>query len=130
MARSELEAILLNFLTNSLKAMDREDQGQARLAVHASEEGEWVLLRFQDNGAGIDPTITDRIFDPFVTTSGLGDELLGAGTGLGLKIVRDIAELNGGSVGVGVADTGYTTCLELRLPRWQAEVGHSAGHAS
>lgn len=121
MARSELLAILINFLTNALKAMDREGQRERRIAVNVREDGDEIVLKFQDSGTGIDESIRDRIFDPFITTPRLEADMLGTGTGLGLKVVRDIAEVNGGSVGIGAPDHGYTTCFELRLPAWRPD---------
>ena len=117
MARSELVAVLINLLTNSVKAMDAEG-GERRIAIRAGgDEGE-VVIRFQDTGSGIKPHLAERIFDAFVTDTTSDVSELGAGTGLGLKIVRDIAEANGGSVAISEPDDGYRTCFEVRLPRW------------
>jgi signal transduction histidine kinase len=121
MARSELVAVLINLLTNAVKAMDAEG-GERRISIDAAGEDREVVVRFQDTGAGINATLVDRIFDAFVTDTASSISELGAGTGLGLKIVRDIAEANGGSVAVADADDGYRTCFEVRLPRWSRQV--------
>lgn len=121
MSRSELEAVLFNFLTNSIKALDREGLANRRIAVDAQEVSGRIVLRFQDTGRGIDPAIRDAVFEPFVTSSSASDSELGTGTGLGLKIVADIAEANGGSVRVADADPPFVTCFELTLPQWHPE---------
>jgi signal transduction histidine kinase len=121
MARSELEAILINLLTNSVKAMDAEGHRDRRISISAFDDNEDVSLRFQDTGGGIDPKIRDRMFDPFVTDTRSPVSELGTGTGLGLKIVKDIVEDNGGSVQAIDPDGSYTTCIEVRLPRWVAQ---------
>jgi len=118
--RSELDAVLFNFLTNAIKAMDLEGHTDRRIRVEVSEDGEEVLLRFHDSGKGIDEEIRERVFEAFVTSSLAHDTELGAGTGLGLKIVMDIARENGGSVVIGEAIESYKTCFELRLPKAKA----------
>ncbi|HWW68268.1 MAG TPA: sensor histidine kinase, partial [Solirubrobacterales bacterium] len=121
MARSELEAILINLLTNSIKAMDAEGQPSRRVSISAAADDGEVRLRFQDTGGGIDPKIRNRMFEPFVTDTRSPVSELGTGTGLGLKIVKDIVEYNGGSVSVVDPDDSYATCIEIRLPRWSAQ---------
>lgn len=116
MARSQFEAILFNFLSNSIKALDREGLENRKIRVDGLLVDGDAVVRFQDSGVGIEPGMAERIFDAFFTTSQSGDETLGVGTGLGLKIVRDIALAQGGSVAVAEADVGFETCLELRLP--------------
>lgn len=122
MARSELEAILINFLTNAIKAMDPEAHPERRARITARPSGKDVLLRFEDTGVGVDPAIRDNVFDPFVSDTRSSLSELGSGTGLGLKIVADIASANGGSVSLGEPSDGYTTSFELRLPRWREQL--------
>lgn len=116
MSRSELVALLFNLVTNAVRAVDREGWANRRIAVSATQRGDVVDLRVQDTGTGIDPMISDRVFDAFVTTSTPGDPAVGVGTGLGLKIVRDIAEANGGSAAISEADEGYVTSFTVSLP--------------
>lgn len=118
MTRAELEAILMNFLTNAVKAMDAEGHAERRVHVEAVHEDAHALLRFSDTGRGVSPQVQDRMFEAFVTTSTPHSEL-GSGTGLGLRIVSDIAEAYGGSVSLVPPPEGFTTSLELRLPSAQ-----------
>ena len=56
------------------------------------------------------------MFDPFFTTTmGEDDGVAGPGTGLGLKIVSDVAESYGGSVAVGAPSAGYTCRMEFSV---------------
>ena len=115
MARSELEAILINLLTNALKAF--EGTRHRRILVTAEEDDGGILLRFQDSGNGVSEEVRGTLFEPFVTTSLASDSDLGLGTGLGLKIVHDIVQANRGSVKLGQAAEGFVTCFEVRLPQ-------------
>jgi signal transduction histidine kinase len=121
MTRSELDAILFNFLTNAVKAMDYEGHIERRIQIEGRRENKSAVIRFEDTGVGIDPNVADRLFDPFVTTSQPGDSELGIGTGLGLKIVADIAEAYEGAVAVAPPSDGFRTCFVLTLPRWEGE---------
>lgn len=121
MARSEIEAILINLLTNAVKAMDAEGHRTRCVSIAAVADDGEVRLRFQDTGGGVDPKIRDRMFEPFVTDTRSPVSELGTGTGLGLKIVKDIVEDNGGSVRLAAPDDPYATCIEVRLPRWSAQ---------
>jgi signal transduction histidine kinase len=125
MARSELQAMLFNLLTNSIKAMDGDGQEGKEISISAQAHNGEVRLRFQDTGAGIDPKISDRIFEPFVTDTRRSLSELGTGTGLGLKIVKDIVEDHGGKIAVADPDTPFRTCIEITLPRWKKQKGKS-----
>ncbi|HUX90433.1 MAG TPA: sensor histidine kinase [Gallionellaceae bacterium] len=117
MHRSEIDSVLFNFLTNSIKAMDRANTGNRKIKISADREGEYVRIGFQDTGSGVDPAIADKIFDAFFTTHQYGDdELVGPGSGLGLKIVSDIASANSGLVRLGDAEQGFNCRFEFLVP--------------
>jgi signal transduction histidine kinase/anti-sigma regulatory factor (Ser/Thr protein kinase) len=121
MHRSELFAVLLNFTTNSIKAIKRAGHaGQilVRLGVNGSGN---TTLSFLDNGDGIAEEVADTLFDPFVTTTAARptssrEDDIQIGSGLGLAIVRDVVQAAGGQVAVGKAHAPYATCLVITLP--------------
>jgi two-component system cell cycle sensor histidine kinase/response regulator CckA len=73
--------------------------------------GVFVEIRVQDNGCGISPHLLDRVFEPFFTTKPDG-----AGTGLGLSVVRGIVRTHGGHVAIE-STVGQGTSVMVRLPQ-------------
>jgi len=71
-----------------------------------------VAIQVSDRGAGIDPSIRDRLFDPFVTTKP-------GGSGLGLSIAQRAAAAHGGVVMVSAPgdETRFTLVVPRRRPR-------------
>jgi len=87
----ELNQIWANLVDNALDAV----QDGGNVTVTAKLEGDRVVVRVTDNGAGIPPEVQSRIFDPFFTTKEVGK-----GTGLGLDIVRRLVDRNDGLIDV------------------------------
>ena len=117
MHASEFDSVLLNFLTNSIKSMKRAKVSPRRVRIDARLEDKYAVLGFEDNGTGIADGDRDRAFDAFFTTTINSDEdgVAGPGTGLGLKIVSDIAETYGGDVAFVDPSEGYKCRIEFRL---------------
>lgn len=120
MHTSEWTSILFNLYTNAKKAIRREKvKGKIKFVVGKEENK--VYLEFSDNGDGVPDANKERIFLPFFTTStpvgfdAPEDEKL-TGTGLGLKIVRDIIVGYGGSIQLISPEEGYSTCFRIDLP--------------
>lgn len=116
MHRAELEAVLFNLLTNSIKAMDVEGQTARRISISAGLSDGMVKIRFEDNGHGVNEKLRPKLFEAFVTSSAPGEGVLGAGTGLGLKVVSDIVQEARGSISLADPSEGFSTCFEVRLP--------------
>jgi signal transduction histidine kinase len=122
MHASEWSSILFNLYTNSKKAIRREGvTGKIKIVIGKGEVGNTVYLEFVDNGDGIPDSNKSKIFEPFFTTSNpLGyeasEEEKLTGTGLGLKIVKDIVQTYGGSVEVIDSESGYKTTFRIELP--------------
>jgi signal transduction histidine kinase len=94
MRDAELHSVLLNLISNSLKAV--KGTQARRIQVDARRTVKDFRLTVSDTGFGISPDRREEAFEPFVTTSA-PDPVLGVGTGLGLTIVRDIAEEHDGT---------------------------------
>ncbi len=107
-----LRQILLNLLDNALKFTD---QGEIRLQVACPENTQNELLfSVSDSGIGMDSETQGRIFQAFAQADGTVSRKYG-GTGLGLTICRQLAELMGGELSLESAP-GQGSTFHLRLP--------------
>lgn len=97
--RRQLEQTFFNLCLNARDAMPTEGRLSIKITVETCEQaptaqllpGRYVKLSVADNGAGIDPALAERIFQPFFTTKPKGK-----GTGLGLATCLAIMrEING-----------------------------------
>jgi signal transduction histidine kinase len=108
--------MLLNLLDNAVKY--NKEGGAIRIANAAkpdAEEGGLMQVEIADTGIGIPPEECERIFDPFYTVSNDRSRETG-GTGLGLPLVRSLAEKQGGTVHLAESGPeGSRFVLELRL---------------
>jgi CheY-like chemotaxis protein len=85
-----VEQITLNLILNAMEAIDH-DQGKIKAKTRFQQKRERVHISVADNGHGINPDISDNIFDPFVT-----DKQAEGGTGLGLSVTYNLVHaLNG-----------------------------------
>ena len=117
-----LRQIAWNLLSNAVKFTP--DGGHINVLVE--QYGGRVVLRVSDSGRGIDPTFIAHVFD----RAGRGGPTSGqtAGLGLGLAIVRHLAEMHGGSVAADSAGPGAGACFTVTLPvrPFSAPVGNAA----
>jgi len=127
-----LGAILKNLVDNAVKFTER---GEVRVRVLLDRlEGTAAHVRFDvvDTGIGIDPSLHQLIFESFAQADGSSTRRHG-GTGLGLTLSSQLAELMGGRIGVASqAGTGstFTLTLALRFAGGSARCGpDSAGVA-
>ena len=110
---AEVYAVLLNLVTNSFKAV--REGTERRVRVNATTTPDRFTLEVSDTGVGITPESREVVFQPFFTTS-QPDPVLGVGTGLGLKIVRDLARAWGGDAEFLDATEPWRTTIELVVP--------------
>ena len=87
-------------------------------AAPASKPGQpgkaQAVIRVSDHGPGVPPELRERIFEPFYRLPGASERE--GGVGLGLALVRSIAQRHGGSVRCLPAPASSGACFELRLP--------------
>lgn len=121
MHKSEWASILFNLYTNARKAIKKANIQVGKLYIEVGKTRNIVYLEFSDNGIGIPLENREKIFNAFFTTS----EPVGkisknyeemTGTGLGLKIVKDIITGYGGRIYVKEPTKGYSTTIRIELP--------------
>jgi signal transduction histidine kinase len=117
-----LEQITGNLISNALKF----SQGDRRVRVSVRCEGEHAVLRVSDQGVGIPAELLPTIFDLFVQAHHTIDRSRG-GLGIGLTLVRRLAELHGGSVHAESEGEGRGSTFTVRLPACAAPEVRGAG---
>jgi signal transduction histidine kinase len=107
-ARDELHRLVLNLIENAVR---HTPPGTRIRASTARDNGEATLV-VEDDGPGIPPELGDHVFDRFVRSGRDGAR----GSGLGLSIVRAVAESHGGSVRLEESADGQGARFVVRLP--------------
>jgi len=114
----EITRVLLNLISNGFYAATKRKTDtnggdyEPVLVAGTKNLGNCVEIRIRDNGTGMSPEVTEKIFNPFFTTKPAGE-----GTGLGLSISHDIiVKQHGGSIEVDTKPNEFTE-LRIVLPR-------------
>ncbi|MFC4544538.1 PAS domain S-box protein [Halosolutus amylolyticus] len=106
---NQLRQVFQNLLSNAIEYSGDEPP---RIDVSAHREGsEWVIS-VEDDGIGIDPADTDRIFDVFERLHAVDE---GSGSGIGLALCERIVERHGGEVWVE-SEPGEGSRFSFTLP--------------
>ena len=106
-----------NLIDNAFKYA--KDGGKVEVSVGAARGH--VLVRVKDHGPGIDPEDGERIFERFVRGKNAGETQV-RGSGIGLALVKHIAESHGGTVSVESPVSGGKGCaFVLSLPALAGE---------
>jgi C4-dicarboxylate-specific signal transduction histidine kinase len=112
----QLRQVMRNLVGNAIDALRNVDGRPRRLTVRARVgAGDTVVITVRDNGAGLDATAADRVFDALVTTKEHG-------LGLGLAICRAIVDAHGGRLWLA-ANPDHGCTAGVALPRGR-EVHH------
>jgi two-component system, NtrC family, sensor histidine kinase PilS len=106
--RSHLEEMLNNLMSNAWRHSQKA-KGSVRVLIASSAESQRVIISVVDDGPGVARNVADKIFEPFFSGSN--------STGLGLYLVRELAQASGGSVRLGQSTVGARFVLELPLAR-------------
>lgn len=102
---------LTNLVNNALQACGRD--ARIHIDCHLCITGveRWIVIAVSDNGPGFDDAVAEKLNEPFFTTKSQG-------TGLGLAVVRAVAEAHQGRFAI-TSEPGCGVRAELRLPLWE-----------
>lgn len=108
-----LKQMITNLLSNAVKFTP--DQGTIELVITPDRKPGFVCIEVRDTGIGIAPEDMHRLFSPF-TQLETGRGRKSGGTGLGLTIVKRMAEMHGGLVSVE-SEPNVGSIFRIHLPR-------------
>jgi len=90
--RVQLQQVVLNLVINGIEAMSLVNEQSRRLKIGTQRwDREHMVVSVADTGPGLDPAITERVFEAFFTTKS-------EGLGIGLSVCRSIVEAHGGKL--------------------------------
>ncbi|HTR63596.1 MAG TPA: ATP-binding protein [Candidatus Binataceae bacterium] len=106
--RVQLLQCIMNLAINAFDSIVAAQSQQRETTLCASrDKGRWIRVSVRDTGGGIDPSISHRMFDPFVTTKS-------DGMGMGLLIAQSIIGGHGGKIWAATnPDVGATVSFTL-----------------
>lgn len=105
--RKQFQEVLFNLIRNAGQAIGEK----GKITVIAQESGSRVSIDIKDTGSGIPEDKLKELFNPFFTTKEPGK-----GTGLGLFIVRQVVEKNGGRIYLKETKVGEGTTFRVEFP--------------
>ncbi|MEO8213820.1 MAG: PAS domain-containing protein, partial [Myxococcales bacterium] len=108
---ARLQQIVVNLLSNAVKYTPRG----GHVAINAARENDQAVVQLRDDGAGIPADMLESIFDLFVQSRSTLDRSAG-GLGVGLTLVRSLAQMHGGTVTAHSGGEGKGSEFVLRLP--------------
>lgn len=107
-----LEQIIWNLLTNAVKFTPVG----GRITVRALKDHDDVVISVTDTGQGIDVEFLPHVFEMF-RQADASNSRAQSGMGIGLALVRQLAELHGGTVAVSSPGVGQGTTFTVRFPQ-------------
>ncbi|MBL8611143.1 MAG: PAS domain S-box protein [Myxococcales bacterium] len=116
---AQVEQVVVNLVANARDAMPQGGRIALATGVERVDEaaasalgvatGDYVVLEVEDSGAGIDPTVREKLFEPFFSTKD-------SGTGLGLASAYGIVRQLGGTIAVE-SEAGAGAVFRVYLPK-------------
>ena len=110
---ARIAQVVTNLLANAVKFTP--NGGRVKVSVSVDQAGERAVLRVTDTGAGIDPALLGRLFQPFAQADRTL-ERTSRGLGLGLALVKGLVDLHQGDVRAHSEGLGKGAELTVRIP--------------
>jgi CheY-like chemotaxis protein len=106
-----LDQIVCNLVSNAIKFSPQP----AEITLVTSVEGSFAALAVEDPGIGFQPSVREKLFDPFLQLNPTLERSAG-GLGMGLTIVKRLVDLHGGSVSAESEGPGKGARFVVKLP--------------
>jgi signal transduction histidine kinase/CheY-like chemotaxis protein len=113
---ARLQQIVANLVGNAVKYTPEG----GRIAIHVRRTPNESILRVQDSGVGLSPELAARVFDLFVQGEA-SERRGGGGLGIGLTLVKHLAELHGGKVYAASSGAGEGSVFTVAFPAIEAQ---------
>ena len=107
-----LQQMVQNLLGNAIKYT----QAGGRVVVSLTVEGRDLVIRVEDNGAGINPEVLPQMFELFTRENRSDEEAWPQGLGVGLAVVKELADLHRGTVEGRSLGRDKGSVFAIRLP--------------
>ena len=111
----QIQQVALNLIRNAVEAMESSERKELTIAVRLRDRNV-ALFSVTDTGHGISREISERLFQPFMSTKSNG-------MGVGLSICRTIVEAHGGRIWADANNSGGTT-FNFTVPLAERETAH------
>jgi signal transduction histidine kinase len=124
---AELYSILLNILSNSIKAVIAKGR-KKRIEISAESQNGYIVISIKDSGVGLNSERFKEVFTPFVSDpdgklyqnlekriNPEDNMIVGTGSGLGLGIVKEIVDAHGGSIRFKTPENKWSSEIEIKL---------------
>lgn len=108
----KLNQVFLNIISNGMQAIASKFKGEQGgvLTITTERKDDNLLIRFADNGIGMDENTKKKVFEPFFTTKDVGE-----GTGLGMSIVYNTVNKHNGKIEL-TSELGKGTEFVISIP--------------
>jgi signal transduction histidine kinase len=110
MIDDKITDVVLNLVDNAIKYTVT-----GGITITSEREGDWVHVKVQDTGRGLDPKEARSLFNKFVRGYGIA-QVNPDGSGLGLYVARRLVEVHGGRIWVESDGPGKGSCFQFTLP--------------
>lgn len=124
--KNKWDKIIYNLLFNALKFTPKDGAIQLSLSKITKQETQWVYLKIKDSGLGIAEKQLAQIFNRFYQGDSSSTRQQ-EGTGIGLSLVKELIELQGGKIWVS-SKVGKGTSFDIQIPVLRANKEIQASH--